>query len=144
MDDVAVAQALAARATAVSGPTGYAAIRNSFAFPQPSISAVPAVIVLPDTDSVEYGGQTRRVRCSFRVRIYLEPIADLPRRYKMLHAYRTWLRNLYNGAVQLGGVVDMASVINTDMNSDDLGGDSYLTVEATVECVKQEAVAITA
>jgi hypothetical protein len=62
----------------------------------------------------------------------------------MLHAYRTWLRNLYNGAVQLGGVVDMASVVNTDMSNDELGGDSYLTVEATVECVKQEAVAITA
>lgn len=144
MNDVAVAQALAARALAVSGPTGYAAIRNSFAFPQSAISAVPAIIILPDTDSVEYGGQTRRVTCTFKVRVYLEPVADLSRRFQMLHAYRTWLRNLYNGAVQLGGVVDMASVVNTDMSNDELGGDSYLTVEATVECVKQEAVAITA
>lgn len=144
MDDVAVAQALAARTLAVQAPTGYAAIRNAFAFPPSAISAVPAVVILPWNDSIEYGSQTRRVVCTFKVRVYLEPIADLQRRFQMLHAYRTWLRNAYNGAVQLGGLVDQASVVSTEMNTDDLGGESYLTVEAVVDCTKQEAVALTA
>ena len=144
MDDIAVAQALAARVSAVSSPTGYAAIRNSYAFPPDAISATPSGVVISGTDQVEVGGQTRRTQLNFTVRIYLEPVADLARRMQLVSAYRTWLRNLYNGAVTLGGLVDQASVVSTDVGAEEYAGIQYLTVEAQVECVKLEAVAYTA
>lgn len=144
MDDLAVAQQLADRALAVAGPQGYAAVRASYAVPQESISATPAVLVLPGVDAIETGGQTRRTTVTYMVRLYLEPISDIARRSKTLYAYRTWLRELYDGAVTLGGEVDQAGVTGTNLGTDELAGIDYLTVEATVECVKQEAVAFTA
>lgn len=99
---------------------------------------------MAQNDSMEYGGQTRRTVVTFAVRLYLEPVADLTRRIQMMTAYRTWLRDLYNGSVTLGGLVDQASCISTELGTDDYAGATYLTVEARVECVKQEAVAFTA
>ena len=144
MNDVAVTQALAARVTAVSGPTGYAPIRKAYAFPPDAISQTPACLVMAQGDAMEYGGQTRRTTVTFAVRIYLEPVADLARRIQMMTAYRTWLRDLYNGAVTLGGLVDQASCVSTDLGADEFGGVNYLTVEARIECVQQEAVSFTA
>lgn len=144
MDDLVVAQQLADRALAVAGPQGYAAVRSSFSVPQESISATPAVLVLPGTDSIETGGQTRRTTVTYTVRLYLEPIGDIARRSKTLYAYRKWLRELYDGAVTLGGEVDQAGVTGTQLGTDEVAGIDYMTVEATVECVKQKAVAFTA
>tara|TARA_R110000868_G_scaffold22336_5_gene91516 strand:- start:2301 stop:2735 length:435 start_codon:yes stop_codon:yes gene_type:complete len=144
MNDVAVAQALAARVLAVSGPAGYASVRNSYAFPPDAISATPSAIVISGTDQVEVGGQTRRTQVNFTVRIYVEPISDLARRMQLVGAYRTWVRNLYNGSVTLGGLVDQAAVVSTDVGAEEYAGIQYLTIEAQVECVKLEAVAYTA
>lgn len=144
MNDVAIAQALAARGTAVAGPAGYAAFRTAHAFPPDSLGATPALVVIPGNDTVEVGGQTRRTTVTFTVRLYLDTIADMPRRYQALAAYRSWVRDLYNGSVTLGGQVDQAGVTSTSTSTDEVGGIEYLTVDATVECVKQEAVSFTA
>lgn len=144
MDDLAVATALAQRAVSVPGPAEYAAVRNAYAVPQDSIGATPAVLVLPGADSIETGGQTRRTTVTYTVRLYLEPVGDIARRSKTLYAYRTWLRELYDGAVTLSGNVDQAGVVGTALGTDEVAGVDYMTVEATVECVKQEAVGFTA
>lgn len=144
MDDLAVAQELADRVSAVAGPTGYAAVRAAYAVPQESIGATPAILVLPGSDSISTGGQTRRTTLTYTVRLYLEPIGDIARRSRTLYAYRKWLRELYDGAVTLGGEVDQAGVTGTSLGTDEVAGIDYLTVEATVECVKQEAVGFTA
>lgn len=144
MNDLLVAQALAARGTAASAPAGYSALRTVYAVPQDSIGATPALMVLPSTDSMDYGGQTRRATVTFTVRIYLDTIADLPRRYTALHTWRAWLRDLYTGAVTLGGQVDQCSVTSTELGNDELAGVQYLVVDATVECTKLDALAFTA
>jgi hypothetical protein len=81
---------------------------------------------------------------TYTVRLYLDTIADMTRRYQALAAYRSWVRDLYNGAVTLGGQVDQAGVTSTSTGTDEVGGIEYLVVDATVECVKQEAVSFTA
>lgn len=144
MDDVAVSQALADRFLAVAGPSGYAEIRKAYAFPPDAIAASPAAVVIQGSDQIEVGGQTRRTVLTFTVRLYLEPVADLARRMQLVSAYRTWLRNLYNGAVTLGGLVDQTGVTSTDVGAEDYAGVQYLTVEAQVDCVKLEAVNYTA
>jgi len=144
MNDYATAQALAARGTAVSAPVGFASVRAAYAVPQESLGVTPVIIVLPSGDSMEYGGQTRRATVTYTVRLYLDTIADLPRRYVALHTYRAWLRDLYSGAVTLGGQVDQCSVIATELGTDEVAGVQFLTVDATVECVKIDAVAFTA
>lgn len=144
MNDLAVAQALAARATAAAAPAGYASVRQASAVPLDSIAATPSVLVLPGADSIETGGQTRRTTLTYTVRLYLEPIGDIARRTQALYAYRSWLRDLYNGAVTLSGQVDQAAVTGTSLGTDEVAGIDYMTVEATVECVKQEAVSFTA
>jgi hypothetical protein len=144
MDDVQVSKALADRALDVNPPTGYPAFRTAHAFPPESFGATPALVVIPGSDSIEVGGQTRRTTVTYTVRLYLDTIADMARRYEALAAYRTWVRDLYNGAVTLGGLVDQAGVTATQTSTDEVGGIEYLVVDATVECVKQEAVAYTA
>jgi hypothetical protein len=144
MNDLAIAQALAARGTAVASPVGYAAMRAVYAVPQESLGATPALVVVPAGDSMEYGGQTRRATVTFTVRIYLDTIADLPRRFTALHVWRAWLRDLYGGAVTLGGSVDQCSVTSTELGTDEVAGVQFLTVDATVECVKLDAIAFTA
>lgn len=144
MDDAAIATALAARGTAVTPPSGYAAIRVAHAFPVESLSATPALVVFSGTDQIEYGGQTRRTVLTNAVRVYLEPIADIKRRSQALAAYRTWGRNLYNGSVTLGGLVDMTSVTGTTIGTETIGGVDYMVVELTVETTKQEALSFTA
>jgi hypothetical protein len=144
MDDAAIATALAARATAVNAPSGYAAIRTAHAFPTDSLGATPAVVVFSGTDQIEYGGQTRRTVLTHAVRVYLDTIADIKRRSLALAAYRAWGRNLYNGTVTLGGLVDMTSVTSTTIGTETLGGVDYMVVELTVETTKQEALNFTA
>ena len=144
MNDLAIAQALAARATAATSPAGYAAVRQASAVPLESIGATPSILVLPGSDQIETGGQTRRTVITYTVRLYLEPIGDIARRTQALYAYRTWLRELYDGAVTLSGNVDQAAVTGTTLGTDEVAGIDYMTVEATVECVKQEAVNFTA
>lgn len=144
MNDAAIAQELATRATAVTPPAGYAAIRTAHAFPAEALGAIPAVVVFPGPDQIEYGGQTRRTVLSFNVRIYLDTIADIKRRSQALAAYRTWGRNLYNGTVTLGGLVDMTSVTATATGTETIGGVDYMVVELTVETTKQEALSFTA
>ena len=144
MNDYAIAQALAARGTAVSAPAGYSALRSVYAVPQDSIAATPALMITPSSDSMDYGGQTRRATVTFVVRIYLDTIADLPRRFVALHTWRAWLRDLYGGAVTLGGLVDQCSVVSTELGTDEVAGVQFLTVDATVECVKLDAIAFSA
>jgi hypothetical protein len=144
MDDAAIAQALAARGTAINGPTGYAAIRVTHAFPIEALSATPALVVFSGADQIEYGGQTRRTVLTHAVRIYLEPIGDIKRRAEALAAYRAWGRNLYNGSVTLGGLVDQTSVTGTTIGTESIGGVDYMVVELTVDATKQEALSFTA
>ena len=144
MNDAAIAQELATRATAVTPPAGYAAIRTGHAFPMESLGATPALVVFAGSDQIEYGGQTRRTVLTHTVRIYLDTIADIKRRSQALAAYRTWGRNLYNGTVTLGGLVDMTSVTATATGTETIGGVDYMVVELTVETTKQEALSFTA
>ena len=144
MDDAAVAQELATRSLAVNPPNGYQRIRTAHAFPVEAIGATPAVVVFSGPDQIEYGGQTRRTVLTHTVRVYLDTIADIKRRSLALAAYRAWGRNLYNGAVTLGGLVDMTSVTATTIGTETLGGVDYLVVELTVDTTKQEALNFTA
>jgi hypothetical protein len=137
--DSSVASAIAARVATVSVASSVAAIRGATAAPPDKLAVLPYAVVLPSSDRVEHYASARKIVCYFTVRLYLGSPQDFARRFPALHTYRTALRDIFVGDVTLGGLVDLASVESTRIGADSYAGDDYVTVEATVTCVKGES-----
>ena len=73
--------------------------------------------------------------------MYLQPQADLARKYADLMAWRTWLRDSLTDGVTLDGAdaVAQASVISTSIGTDQWADQDYLTVTASVVISAVEA-----
>ena len=139
IDDLAVAQAIASRATTYGAPSGYA-LRKVHATPPDSLGIVPAVVVFPESDAMTYGAANRSTTLRFTVRCYLLPQADASRRFADLLTWRGHLRDMLIGSVTLGGLVHQASVTATTLGSEVYADQDYLTVDLAVEVAKVEAI----
>lgn len=110
MDWQAISAALAARyaPAAVTPPAGLEQIRSSTADLPQEITALPAVLVFPDSGAFDTGDGTRAGLHRFLVQFYLTQTVDLSREtnrcQKWLGVLADQLRT--GGAVQLGGLVD--------------------------------------
>lgn len=140
MSDLAIHQALATRLTALTQPTGLrgGTIRAAYAVPPDTLGAVPAAVVMPGTDSIEYGAASRRTVLTCTVTIYLPFQPESERRYLDLLVWRTWLRNAYDGTVLLGGEAAQASVTSTSIGNATWGDQQYVTIAADVDVVNLE------
>lgn len=138
-NDVTVINALATHLRASTPPTGYA-LRIVHAYPPDNLAVVPAVVIVPADDSVSYGAANRQITLNLAVTVYLNPQADLARKYQDLMTWRTWLRDSLLDGVTLDGTdaVAQASVTGTSIGNDQWADQDYLTVTATVEisCVE--------
>jgi hypothetical protein len=78
--------------------------------------------------------------------VYIQPQADLGRKYADLMAWRTWLRDVLINGVTLDGTstVAQASVTSTSMGTDTWADQDYLTISATVEVAVVEAISTSA
>ena len=144
-DDRTVIAGLAAHLSAKAAPTGYT-LRTVHSFPPDNLAVVPAAVIIPGDDSIGYGASNRQVTLTLNVIIYIQPQADLGRKYADLMTWRTWLRDSLIDGVTLDGTdaVAQASVTSTSIGTDTWGDAEFLTITATVEVSSVEAIATSA
>lgn len=141
MNDATILAGLATHLTAATPPTGYT-LRQVHTFPPDNLPVVPAIVLIPGDDSISYGASNRQVVLTINATVYIQPQADLGRKYADLMAWRTWLRDSLIDGVTLDGTstVAQASVTSTAIGTDTWADQDYLTISATVEVAVVEAI----
>jgi hypothetical protein len=141
VNDATILAGLAAHLTASTPPTGYT-LRQVHTFPPDNLAVVPACVLIPGDDTISYGASNRQVVLTINATVYIQPQADLGRKYADLMAWRTWLRDSLIDAVTLDGTstVAQASVTSTAIGTDTWADQDYLTISATVEVAVVEAI----
>ena len=144
-NDATVIAGLAAHLNAKTPPTGYA-LRQVYAYPPDNLAVVPAIVIVPGEDRVEYGAANRQVVLTLTAILYLQPQADLARKYADLMVWRTWLRDSLIDGVTLDGTdaVAQASVTSTTMGTDTWADQEYLTISASIDVAGVEAISASA
>jgi hypothetical protein len=145
VNDQTVLAGLAAHLSGKSAPTGYA-MRQVHTYPPDNLAVVPACVLIPGDDKVEYGASARTVTLTINATVYIQPQADLGRKYADLMAWRTWLRDSLIDGVTLDGTdtVAQASVTSTTIGTDTWADQDYLTISASIEVSVVEAIATSA
>ena len=140
-NDATIVAGLAAHLSAKTKPTGYS-LRAVHAYPPDNLPVVPAAVIIPGDDTVAYGAANRQVTLTLSATIYIQPQADLARKYADLNAWRTWLRDSLIDGVTLDGTdaVAQASVTSTSLGTDTWADQDYLTISATIEVTGVEAI----
>ncbi|CAB4189292.1 hypothetical protein UFOVP1184_14 [uncultured Caudovirales phage] len=143
--DTTVIAGLAAHLSAKSAPTGYT-LRQVHTYPPDNLPVVPACVLIPGDDAVNYGASNRQILLTINATIYIQPQADLGRKYADLMAWRTWLRDSLIDGVTLDGTdaVAQASVVSTTMGTDTWAEQDYLTISALIEVSSVEAISASA
>ena len=144
-NDRAIIAGLAAHLTAQTPPTGYV-LRTVHSFPPDNLAVVPAAVIIPGDDTISYGASNRQVTLTLNVVVYIQPQADLGRKYADLMTWRTWLRDSLIDGVTLDGTdaVAQASVTSTNIGTDTWADQDYLTITATIEVASVEAISTSA
>ena len=106
-NDRTIIAGLAAHLTAQTPPTGYV-LRTVHSFPPDNLAVVPAAVIIPGDDSISYGASNRQITLTLNVVVYIQPQADLGRKYQDLMAWRTWLRDSLIDGVTLNNTGDVA------------------------------------
>ncbi len=143
--DTTVIAAVAAHLSAKSAPTGYT-LRTVHAYPPDNLAVVPAIVIVPGDDTIAYGASNRQITLTLNVTMYIQPQADLGRKYQDLMTWRTWLRDAFIDGVTLNNTdaVAQASVVSTAIGTDTWADQDYLTISASVEIACVEAIATSA
>ena len=144
-NDATVIAGLAAHLSAATPPTGYS-LRAVHSYPPDNLPVVPACVIVPGDDTIAYGASNRQVVLTLNATIYIQPQADLGRKYADLMVWRTWLRDSLINGVTLDGTdaVAQASVVSTAIGTDTWADQDYLTISASVEVSSVEAIATSA
>ena len=145
MNDATILAGLATHLSTATPPTGYT-LRQVHTYPPDNLAVVPACVLIPGDDTISYGASNRQVVLTINATIYIQPQADLGRKYADLMAWRTWLRDSLIDGVTLDGTnaVAQASVVSTAIGTDTWADQDYLTISATVEVAVVEAISTSA
>jgi hypothetical protein len=145
VNDLTIHQAVAERLRSVNPPSGYT-LRAAHATPPDNLAVVPAAVCIPGGDSISYGtGGSRTTVLTVSVVIYLQDQADMARKYADLLTWRTWLRGVFDGQVQLNTAgVAQAIVSSTTLGTDTWADVTMLTVTAELQVSILEGVNVTA
>jgi hypothetical protein len=145
VNDATVIAALAKHLRDANPPSGYA-IRAVHAYPPDNLAVVPAVVIVPGDDTISYGASNRQIVLTLNATIYIQPQADLGRKYADLMVWRTWLRDSLIDGVTLDGAdtVAQASVTSTSIGTDTWADQDFLTISASIEVASVEAIATSA
>lgn len=145
MNDATIIAGLATHLSNRTPPAGYA-VRAVHSYPPDNLAVVPAIVIVPGDDAIGYGAAARTVTLTLNATIYIQPQADLARKYADLMVWRTWLRDSLIDGVTLDGTatVAQASVVSTTMGTDTWADQDYLTISATVEVAVVEAISASA
>ena len=143
MSDLAILDAIAARLTAVTPPTGYT-LRKCYATPPESLPVVPAAVLFPGSDQISIGNGNRTTVLTVNCVIYLLPVPRMDEKYRDLYTWRAWLRTAFDGAVTISGNAVQVAVTGTTLGTDTYADQDYLTVQAVAECTVYTTVNFTA
>ena len=146
MNDLTIHTAVADRLMSVDAPTGYT-LRNAYATPPDTIlGSLPCAVCLPGGDAISYGaGGARQTTLTVTVTIYMQEQLDMARKYADLLTWRTWLRGVFDGQVQLNTAgVAQAIVTSTTLGTDTWGDMPLLTVSAELQVSILEGVTVSA
>jgi hypothetical protein len=145
VNDLTIHQAVAERLQSVNPPSGYT-LRAAHATPPDNLAVVPAAVCIPGGDTISYGtGGSRTTVLTVSVVIYLQDQADMARKYADLLTWRTWLRGVFDGQVQLNTAgVAQAIVSSTTLGTDTWADVTMLTVTAELQVSILEGVNVTA
>jgi hypothetical protein len=142
MNDLLIAQRLAAAIQLAATVEGEDPIRSAYATPPDSLGPVPALCVFAGSDAITYGAANRITELRYTCRIYLRVPGDLGRRTATLLKWRTALRNSVLSDWSLGGACDVAKVTETRVLDDEYAGEQYIAVEADVAVTRAEHVSV--
>jgi len=140
MNDATIIAGLAAHLEAKTKPTGYA-LRAVHQYPPDNLAVVPAAVIIPGDDSINYGAANRQAVLTLNIVIYVQPQADTARKYQDLMVWRTWLRDCLLDAAMLNSTdaVAQASITSTSIGTDTYADQDYLTITANAEISVVEA-----
>ena len=140
MNDATIIAGLAAHLQAKTKPSGYT-LRAVHQYPPDNLAVVPAAVIIPGDDSINYGAANRQAVLTLNIVIYLQPQADLARKYQDLMVWRTWLRDSLLDAATLNGTdaVAQASITSTSIGTDTYADQDYITITANAEISVVEA-----
>ena len=145
MNDLTIHQAVAERLRSVNPPAGYQ-LRAAHPTPPDNLAVVPAAVCIPGGDTISYGtGGSRTTLLTVNVTIYTQDQADMARKYADLLTWRTWLRSVFDGQVQLNTAdVAQAIVASTTLGTDTWSDVTYLTITAELQVSILEGVNVSA
>lgn len=131
---------------AVTPPTGLQNVRFATGDLPNKIAVTPGVLVMLEGGSYESGNTTRKGTHKAKVRFYYAQNTDLRRDLVSLRKWLTVLVDQTKGAVQLGGVAYVTSVVVADWTIGKLpyATDEFTGIELGVDIVTSEPWAATA
>ena len=146
LDFDAIATALAARYAPglMTPPSGLGAVRLSTADLPQQVTVTPAVLVFPDSGTLEYGSSTRQGDAVMRLQFLYSMGVDMKRDSIALRKWLGVLLDQLRGAAQLGGIVASARVTGWRTVKITYGGDDFNGIELDVAVVTTEAWTATA
>jgi len=146
LDFDAIAAALAARYAPglMTPPSGLGAVRLSTADLPQQVTVTPAVLVFPDSGTLEYGSSTRQGDAVMRLQFLYSMGVDMKRDSIALRKWIGVLLDQLRGAAQLGGIVASARVTGWRTVKITYGGDDFNGIELDVAVVTTEAWTATA
>lgn len=133
----AIATAVAARYAAVAGPGGVL-VRSATARPPNTLTALPAVVVFPDSGALEVGNGTRTGVHDFKVQFFLGAPKSLTRDWAKLTAWLTVLVDRHLAAIQLGGTVTVVRTRTWKIGILTYGATDYSGIELGVRVITDE------
>ena len=143
MTDLTILDAIAARLTAATPPTGYT-LRKAYATPPEALPITPVAVLFPGSDQISVGNGNRTTVLTVNCVIYLLPIPRMDEKYRDLYTWRAWLRTAFDGAVTISGNAVQVAVTGTTLGTDTYADQDYLTVQAVAECTVYDTVNFTA
>lgn len=138
----AIGVALAARyaPAAVTPPAGgYVNIRSSSAYPTAALGPLPCVLVLPFEGTFVSGNGKREGHLDWKVRFYFSQTGTPEKDMKALLKWLTVLVDQTKAAVQLGGTVATALVMDYLVGKLTFGDQDYSGIELTVHTEAHES-----
>lgn len=136
--DTAIA-ALATRLGTTTAPGSYRAIRLATADLPNQMPPLPAVLVFQDGGAYRTGNGTRIGHHDVIARFYYGQTGDLPRDSVALRAWHEALAVRLQGAAQLGGLVDRATIDGYKFGVMSYAGNDYTGIEYRLTLVMSEA-----
>lgn len=146
LEDVADAIATRYAPGTIGTPTDALAMRASYGQAPNSLPATPAVVVLPKSGSLIYGGGQRKSEHEVDVLFYYgRQQGDVPRSETERQRWLPVLLNALHGKTKLGLAPDVDKALATDYEFVELqyGGDAYDGIRINVRVWVTETVTLT-